>query len=95
MYFRKINIVHPKFMKRYTIHPIIAYIVHLSGMEGAHINELATSLKKNHSADNLLPDEKTKNKYPDTQKQEFVSPSLQPSLRCQTHAFLPPHPLRG
>jgi hypothetical protein len=28
-------------MKRYTIHPIIAYIVHLSGMEGAHINELA------------------------------------------------------
>jgi hypothetical protein len=27
-------------MKRYTIHPIIAYIVHLSGMEGAHINEL-------------------------------------------------------
>jgi hypothetical protein len=21
------------------------------------------------------------------QKQEFVSPSLQPSLRCQTHAF--------
>ena len=41
MYFRKINIVHPKFMKRYTIHPIIAYIVHLSGMEGAHINELA------------------------------------------------------
>ena len=40
MYFRKINIVHPKFMKRYTIHPIIAYIVHLSGMEGAHINEL-------------------------------------------------------
>jgi len=41
LYFRKINIVHPKFMKRYTIHPIIAYIVHLSGMEGAHINELA------------------------------------------------------
>jgi len=31
-------------MKRYTIHPIIAYIVHLSGMEGAHINELATSI---------------------------------------------------
>lgn len=28
-------------MKRYTIHPIIAYIVHLSGMEGAHINELS------------------------------------------------------
>ena len=32
-------------MKRYTIHPIIAYIVHLSGMEGAHINELCGSLK--------------------------------------------------
>ena len=32
-------------MKRYTIHPIIAYIVHLSGMEGAHINELAASLE--------------------------------------------------
>ena len=46
MYFRKINIVHPKFMKRYTIHPIIAYIVHLSGMEGAHINELQASRKK-------------------------------------------------
>jgi hypothetical protein len=25
------------------------------------------------------------------QKQEFGSPSLQPSLRCQTHAFLPTH----
>ena len=25
---------------------------------------------------------------PDTQKQEFGSPSLQSSLRCQTHAFL-------
>jgi len=24
-----------------------------------------------------------------THKQEFGSPSLQPSLRCQTHAFLP------
>ena len=46
MYFRKINIVHPKFMKRYTIHPIIAYIVHLSGMEGAHINELQASRRK-------------------------------------------------
>jgi hypothetical protein len=23
-------------------------------------------------------------------KQEFCSPSLQPSLRCKTHAFLPP-----
>ncbi len=32
-------------MKRYTIHPIIAYIVHLSGMEGAHINELGTRLR--------------------------------------------------
>jgi len=32
-------------MKRYTIHPIIAYIVHLSGMEGAHINELSLSVK--------------------------------------------------
>jgi len=28
------------------------------------------------------------------QKQECVSPSLQPSLRCQTHAFLPTHLLR-
>jgi hypothetical protein len=28
-------------MKRHTIYPIIAYIVHLSVMEGAHINELA------------------------------------------------------
>lgn len=25
---------------------------------------------------------------PSTQKQEFGSPSLQPSHRCQTHAFL-------
>jgi len=24
-----------------------------------------------------------------THKQEFCSPSLQPSLRCKTHAFLP------
>jgi len=35
-------------MKKYTIHPIIAYIVHLSGMEGAHINELAVILRKRH-----------------------------------------------
>lgn len=33
-------------MKKYTIHPIIAYIVHLSGMEGAHINELCGMLKR-------------------------------------------------
>jgi hypothetical protein len=33
-------------MKRYTIHPIIAYIVHLSGMEGAHINELEPMQRK-------------------------------------------------
>ena len=33
-------------MKRYTIHPIIAYIVRLSVMEGAHINELCFMLKK-------------------------------------------------
>jgi len=33
-------------MKRYTIHPIIAYIVHLSGMEGAHINELPAMLER-------------------------------------------------
>lgn len=32
-------------MRRYTIHPIIAYIVHLSGMEGAHINELCGIVK--------------------------------------------------
>ena len=32
-------------MKRHTIYPIIAYIVHLSVMEGAHINELPASLK--------------------------------------------------
>ena len=31
-------------MKKYTIHPIIAYIIHLSGMEGAHINELSAIL---------------------------------------------------
>ena len=49
MYFRKINIVHPKFMKKYTIHPIIAYIIHLSGMEGAHINELAASVENRKS----------------------------------------------
>jgi len=28
---------------------------------------------------------------PPTRKQEFGRPSLQPSLRCQTHAFLQPH----
>ena len=32
-------------MKRYTIHPIIAYIVRLSVMEGAHINELYARLR--------------------------------------------------
>lgn len=36
-------------MKKYTIHPIIAYIVHLSGMEGAHINELAVIVKRQRS----------------------------------------------
>jgi len=36
-----------------------------------------------------LKREKMENANP--QKQEFGSPSLQPSLRCQTHAFLPTH----
>ncbi len=53
MYFRKINIVHPKFMKRHTIYPIIAYIVHLSVMEGAHINELPPSVKRQKRINNL------------------------------------------
>ena len=61
MYFRKINIVHPKFMKRYTIHPIIAYIVHLSGMEGAHINELAVILKKRLTTKNIQENEAISN----------------------------------
>ena len=52
MYFRKINIVHPKFMKRHTIYPIIAYIVHLSVMEGAHINELAFIVKRQNQRQN-------------------------------------------
>ena len=56
---------------------------------------LATSLKKNRQLTTRLKIEKEKNKHPDTQKQEFGSPSLQASLRCQTHAFLPPHLLRG
>ena len=32
--------------------------------------------------------EKKNMEKPSTQKQEFGSPSLQPSLRCQTQAFL-------
>ena len=43
--------------------------------------------KKRHSS-NMIADlkrEKMENANP--QKQEFGSPSLQPSLRCQTHAF--------
>lgn len=38
-------------MKRYTIHPIIAYIVHLSGMEGTHINELAVIVGRHDTND--------------------------------------------
>jgi hypothetical protein len=47
--------------------------------------------KKRHSS-NMIADlkrEKMENANP--QKQEFGSPSLQPSLRCQTHAFFPTH----
>jgi hypothetical protein len=48
-------------MKRYTIHPIIAYIVHLSGMEGTHINELAASVKDDTTTTNRrLKTEKSK-----------------------------------
>jgi len=36
-----------------------------------------------------LKREKMENANP--QKLEFGSPSLQPSLRCQTHAFFPTH----
>lgn len=46
-----------------------------------------TQAEKRHSS-NMIADlkrEKMENANP--QKQEFGSPSLQPSLRCQTHAF--------
>jgi len=55
---------------------------------------LGTS-EENCSDDNFKLIEKTKNKYANTQKQQFGSPSLQASLRFQTLAFLPPHLLRG
>jgi len=42
----------------------------------------------------LLHKDKKGKEKPCPQKQEFSSPSLQASLRCQTHAFLPPYPLR-
>jgi hypothetical protein len=50
--------------------------------------------KKPLSDDNLHLDLKDKKQTPHRTKQQFGSPSLQASLRCQTLAFLPPHPLR-
>jgi len=49
----------------------------------------------NRSVDTLLHDLKDKKQIPNRTKQKFSSTSLQPSLRCQTLAFLPLHPLRG
>ena len=40
------NKTHLRMTKRYTIHPHKADIVHLLEFEGAYINELPTSLKK-------------------------------------------------
>ena len=56
-----------------------------------HTANRCTQAKKRHSS-NMIEDlkrEKMENANP--QKQEFGSPSLQPSLRCQTHAFFPTH----
>jgi len=41
-------------MKRHTIYPIIAYIVHLSVMEGAHINELCATQKDDSATIKLM-----------------------------------------
>jgi len=76
LYFRKINIVHPKFMRRYTIHPIIAYIVHLSGMEGAHINELCLIVESRRTFKHIwfLPTQKAQTKKP--KELEFCQRSI-------------------
>ena len=72
------------------IHPDEILIVHLPGScknplqkIGNLLYRLTVSCKANLSQVPIilgLP----------THKQEFCSPSLQPSLRCKTHAFLPP-----
>jgi len=52
-----------------------------------HTANVVRKPKKRHSS-NMIADlkrEKIENANP--QKLEFGSPSLQPSLRCQTHAF--------
>jgi hypothetical protein len=48
-----------------------------------------TQAEKRHSS-NMITDLKMKKmENANPQKQEFSSPSLQASLRCKTHAFLP------
>ncbi|MFZ4377415.1 MAG: hypothetical protein ACOYN9_13740, partial [Saprospiraceae bacterium] len=43
--------------------------------------------KKRHSSNMIADLKRGKMQNANPQKQEFGSPSLQPSLRCQTHAF--------
>ena len=51
------------------------------------IDPVVRKPKKRHSSKMIADLKKKKMKKANPQKQEFGSPSLQASLRCQTHAF--------
>jgi hypothetical protein len=54
---------------------------------------LVGSLKRHHDNDKFAAKRQRNKEKPNAQKQEFGCPSLQPSLRSQTHAFfaIAPH----
>ena len=75
-------------MKRYTIHPIIAYIVRLSVMEGAHINELSLSVKKTTTVNKI----NDRNKMPTVHSGTFACPNTRATAsQAKETEFLPTH----